>query len=58
MAASFLFIVLMQIAMMTIVLICILPLLMVPYMTYHILLMNTVFAQAYTAGREQLMEIG
>jgi hypothetical protein len=44
----------MQIAMVTIVLICIIPLLMIPYSTYQLLLMNAIFAQAYAMGSEQL----
>jgi hypothetical protein len=54
MAASFVFVLVMQIAMMTIILLCIIPLLMAPYMAYQILIMNTVFARAYAVGRERL----
>jgi hypothetical protein len=54
MAASFIFVFAMQIAMITLILICIVPLLMIPYATYQMLIMNTVFAQAYATGREQL----
>lgn len=52
--ASFIFIFIMQIAAMTIVLLCIVPLLMLPYMAYQVLVTNTVFAQAYLAGRDGL----
>lgn len=54
MAASFLFILLMQIAMLTIVLLCVIPFLMIPYMAYQTLVMNAFFAQAYAVGRERL----
>jgi hypothetical protein len=53
-AASFVFAIVMQIAMMTIVLICIVPFIMIPYISYQLLVMNTVFAQAYVAGRDAL----
>ncbi len=55
MAASFVFAIIMQIALITLILICIVPLLMIPYITYQVLVMNTVFAQAYAIGREQLL---
>jgi hypothetical protein len=54
MMASFVVAVAMQIAFITIILICVLPFLMIPYMAYQTLIMNTVFAQAYRAGRDQL----
>lgn len=54
MAASFILVFAMQIAMITIILICVIPFLMIPYMAYQILIMNTVFAQAYSLGRDQL----
>lgn len=54
MLASFIVAIAMQIAFITIVLICLLPLLIIPYMVYQTLIMNTVFAQAYRVGREQL----
>ena len=54
MAASFVFVVIMQIAMITLILICIIPLLMIPYTAYQMLIMNTVFAQAYAIGQEGL----
>jgi hypothetical protein len=53
-AASFVFTIVMQIAMMTIVLICIVPFIMIPYISYQLLVMNTVFAQAYVMGRDGL----
>ena len=54
MVASFVIVMVMQIAMMTLILICIVPLLMIPYTAYQMLIMNTVFAQAYAVGREGL----
>lgn len=51
---SFVFMFIIQIAMLTIVLMCIVPILMAPYMAYQILIMNTVYAQAYAAGRDAL----
>ena len=43
-----------QIAMITIVLICVMPFLMMGYTTYISLLMSTLFAQAYASGRSAL----
>jgi len=40
--------------MMTLILICIVPLIMIPYTAYQMLIMNTVFAQAYAVGQEGL----
>lgn len=57
MIVSFAFALLMQVAMLTIVLICVIPLLMMPYAAYQLLVMNTVFAQAYAAGREGLQTL-
>lgn len=54
MVASFIFTMILQIAAMTIVLMCIVPLIMIPYIAYQSLVMNTVFAQAYLAGRDGL----
>lgn len=54
MVASFLFAFVMQIAFVTIILICIIPLLMIPFSTYQLLVMHAIFAQAYASGREQL----
>jgi hypothetical protein len=38
--------------MFTIVLICIIPFLMIPYSAYLMLVTNTVYAQAYASGQE------
>jgi hypothetical protein len=54
MLASFVVAIAMQIAFITIILICVVPLLMIPYIVYQTLIMNTVFAQAYRAGRDPL----
>lgn len=54
MIASFIFGLVIQIAMITIVLICIVPFLMVPYSAYLTLVTNTLYAQAYAAGQEAL----
>ncbi|MFT3895834.1 MAG: DUF4013 domain-containing protein [Anaerolineales bacterium] len=51
---SFAFVIVMQIAMITIVLMCIVPLIMIPYSVYSLLMMNALFAQAYLAGRDAL----
>ena len=56
MVASFIFAFVIQIAMLTIILICIVPLLMIPYSTYQLLVMNAIFAQAYTVGSEQYVQ--
>lgn len=42
----------MQIAVMTIVLICLVPIIMIPFVTYQLIVMNTIFAQAYAWGLE------
>lgn len=52
--ASFIFSFILQIAMVTIVLICIVPILMIPYSAYLMIVTNTLYAQAYAAGREVL----
>jgi hypothetical protein len=52
--ASFIFTFIMQIAAMTIILLCIVPFIMIPYVAYQLIVMNTVFAQAYLAGRDGL----
>jgi hypothetical protein len=44
----------MQVAAMTIILICIVPVIMIPYVAYQMLIMNTFFAQAYVIGRDGL----
>ncbi len=54
MAVSFVFVFIMQIAMLTLILICLVPFIMIPYAAYQMLIMNTVFAQAYATGSEQL----
>ena len=54
MVASFVFTFIMQVAAMTLILICIVPLLMVPYIVYQVLVMNAVYAQAYATGRDAL----
>lgn len=51
---SFAFTILMQIAAITIILMCVVPFLMVPFIAYQLLVTNTVFAQAYVAGRDGL----
>jgi hypothetical protein len=51
---SFAFIIVMQIAMMTLVLMCIVPFIMIPYSVYVMLMTNTLTAQAYLAGRDAL----
>lgn len=56
-AASFVFAIIMQIALVTLILICIVPILMVPIISYQLLVMNTVFAQAYASGRDGLQTI-
>jgi len=49
---SFIFAFVLQVAMFTIVLICIIPFLMIPYSAYLMLVTNTVYAQAYASGQE------
>ena len=46
-----------QIAMITIVLICIIPLLMIPYSVYLMLVSNALYAQAYAKGQEALQTV-
>ena len=53
-ALSFVFTFVIQIALITIVLMCIVPFIMIPYSAYLMLLTNTLFAQAYVAGRDSL----
>ena len=53
-AMSFVFTFVIQIALITIVLMCIVPLIMIPYSAYLMLITNTLFAQAYAAGRDAL----
>jgi len=54
MVLSFVLVFVMQIAMLTIVLMCVVPLIMIPYTAYSTLLMNTLYAQAYLAGKDAL----
>jgi len=54
MAVSFIFIFIMQVAIITLVLMCIVPFLMIPYTVYFMLMSNTIFAQAYAAARDEL----
>ena len=49
---SFVFIFVIQVALITLVLMCIVPFLMIPYSTYVTLIANTFYAQAYIAGRD------
>jgi hypothetical protein len=56
MIASFIVAIAMQIAFITIILICIIPFLMIPYIAYQMLIMNTVFAQAYAMGQDALKQ--
>ena len=53
-AVSFVFVFIMQIAMITLVLMCIVPFIMIPYSVYLTLMTNTLYAQAYLAGRDAL----
>ena len=52
--ASFIFAFVIQIAMITIVLICIVPFLMIPYSVYLMLVSIALYAQAYAKGQEIL----
>jgi hypothetical protein len=54
MIVSFLFVFVMQFAMITIILICVVPFLMIPYFAYITLVSNTIYAQAYNTGRDAL----
>lgn len=56
-AASFIFTIIMQVAAMTIILLCIVPFIMIPFIAYQSLVMNTVFAQAYAVGRDALQAV-
>jgi len=51
---SFVFMFVIQFAMITIILMCIVPFLMIPYSAYLTLVANTVYSQAYVAGRDAL----
>lgn len=54
MIASFIVAFVIQAAMVTIVLMCIVPFLMIPYSAYLMIITNTLYAQAYSAGRDGL----
>lgn len=50
MAASFVFMFVIQFALITIVLICIVPILIIPYSAYLSIVSTTIYAQAYVTG--------
>jgi len=54
MVTSFVFMFAIQFALITLILMCIVPFLMIPYSTYVTLIANTVYSQAYVAGRDAL----
>lgn len=54
MAVSWVLMFVIQFAMMTIILICIVPFLVVPYTAYNVLLKNALYAQAYATGLDNL----
>jgi len=54
MVISFVLMFVIQFAMLTIILMCIVPFLMIPYSAYVTLVANTIYAQAYAAGRDAL----
>jgi hypothetical protein len=54
MAVSMVLTFVIQIAMVTIMLICLFPFLMAGYSAYLMLVTNTLFAQAYATGRAAL----
>jgi hypothetical protein len=53
-AVSFVFIIIMQVAMITFVLMCIIPFIMIPYTVYLMLIGNALYAEAYTAGQSAM----
>lgn len=53
-AISFVFMFVMQIAYFTIILICVIPFIMVPYIAYIMLITNAFYAQAYALGSDVL----
>ena len=55
--ASFILAFAIQIAMITIVLICIIPLFMIPYSVYLMLVSSALYAQAYAKGQEALQRV-
>jgi len=54
MVVSFILMFVIQFAMLTIILMCIVPFLMIPYSAYLTLIANTVYSEAYVAGRDAL----
>lgn len=56
MAISWVLMFVIQFAMMTIILICIVPFLIIPYTAYNVLLKNALYAQAYVTGLDDLKE--
>lgn len=54
MAISWVFMFIMQIAMATIVLLCIVPFVMIPYTAYNVLLTSALYSQAYVTGLDNL----
>ncbi|HSG43687.1 MAG TPA: DUF4013 domain-containing protein [Anaerolineales bacterium] len=54
MAVSWVLTFIMQFAMLTIILICIVPLIMIPYTAYITLVSNVLYAQAYSTGIDNL----
>ncbi len=57
MVAGFVFSLAMQIAMITVVLICIIPFLMFGYTAYLMLVLNALFAKAYAIGRKAVPQV-
>ena len=53
-AVSFVFMIVMQIAIITLVLMCIVPFIMIPYSVYLMVETNALYAQAYLAGKDAL----
>lgn len=51
---SYVFMIVIQFAMITIILMCIVPFLMVPYSAYLTLVTNTIYSQAYVTGLDAL----
>lgn len=54
MAVTFVYMFVIQIALITVILICIIPLLTIPLTAYITLTSTTIYAQAYVAGRDAL----
>ena len=55
MIISFVFIFVIQFALITLILMCIVPFLMIPYSAYVAIVTNTIYSQAYVAGRDALL---